>query len=137
MQLRVRRWKPALTLGAFALLLLHEPVDDVIDVRVACAETPCKPIPVALRDLFTVGDYLELPFPSRPDHRLNSQSISDLGRETRGLGSVALSRGTVNDFDGHLNVRLSRQYTASAASCPFPSYSHSVGIGLLQGWRGP
>lgn len=89
---------------AFRLLHLHEPLDDGIEVRVACAETPCQPIPTALCDLFAVSDHLELPHPSRFDHGLNSRSISDRGRETRGLGSVARSRGTVNDLDDHLGI---------------------------------
>jgi hypothetical protein len=87
------------------LSLLDQALDNNIEVRVACAEAPGKPVPSALRDFLTFRNHLELASLARLEDSFNSQSILDHGRETRGLGAIALSCGAVNDFDPHIGFK--------------------------------
>ncbi|HEV2206095.1 MAG TPA: hypothetical protein VGR36_06120 [Candidatus Acidoferrales bacterium] len=59
----------------------------------------------------TVGDHIELAELTRRAHRIDTEPLSNEGRETRDLGFGALSRGAVNDFNlriGHDPPRIYR-----------------------------
>jgi hypothetical protein len=83
----VQRWFLAL---AAALLEL---VNHAFQIRIAGAKASGKPVPAALHHCLTIGQHFKLAGLALRNHGINAQPLFNHGRETRGLGFVALSRG--------------------------------------------
>ena len=83
-----------------------ELIDQAIEIGIASAKAPRKPVPPALGYPLAISDNLELTCLSRLTHGLNIQALLDWGHETRNLGLVVLSCWAVNDLDLHLFCNL-------------------------------
>src|SRR5882757_7168777 len=76
-------------LGA-ALLYL---IDHALEIGIAGAKAPGKPIAATLDNVLAIGEYIKLAGLARRNHGLQAQPLLDQGRETRGLGLIVSSRG--------------------------------------------
>ena len=114
-------------------LLCGEMADHAFKIGITGAKTSSEPVPTALGNSFAVGDYVELAGLARGTNGVNVEALLDEGHETRDLGTVVLSRRTVNDFDLHC-VLYSNLATREAASlCGNAACSILVSDGEL-GW---
>jgi hypothetical protein len=82
-----------------------ELLDHTIEIGIAGAKAPCKPVPTALGYPLAVSDDLELTCLPRRNDGFYGEAIFDEGHETRDLGFVVLSRRAVNDLDLHYVIQ--------------------------------
>ena len=82
-------------------LSFDELLDHFFKIRVSGTKVAAEPVPAALGSFFTVDEHVELASFAWRANRFNIQTLLDEGHETRDLGAIVLSRGTVNDFDLH------------------------------------
>ena len=82
-------------------MLLHELLDQAIEIGIAGAKASCEPVSTALGYFLAVSDDLELTVLARREDGISAEAILEEGHETRDLGSVVLSRRAVNDLDLH------------------------------------
>ena len=82
-------------------MVLLEPLDHAIEIRIAGAKAPCKPVAATRGNLLAVSDHLELTGLTRHGHGIDAEALLDEGHETRDLILVVLSRRAVNDLDLH------------------------------------
>jgi hypothetical protein len=76
---------------------LFEQVDHALQIGIASAEAPCKPVSTTLGNCLTIGDHLKLTSCARCNHGCNAETLLYEGRETRDLGFVVLS-GRAGDY---------------------------------------
>jgi hypothetical protein len=100
----------------FACAVLFELLDNAFEIGIAGAQFPREPVAAALDNPLAIRDHLELTGFTRRSDGFNAQAILDEVHETRDLGFVALSRGTVNDFDFHLILQSARRIRPVAQS---------------------
>ena len=81
------------------------PYDDLLDhffkIGITGAKAPREPVSTALGNSFTVNEHVELAGFASRTNRFNIQALLNEGHETRDLGTIVLSRWTVNDFNLH------------------------------------
>ena len=82
-------------------MLLFEPRNNRFGFGITCTELAREPVSAALRYPLSIGDHFELADLARCPDGFNAQTIFDLGRETRNLGTVVLSSWAVNNLDSH------------------------------------
>jgi len=75
--------------------------DDGLEIGIAAAKAPCKPVPTALGDPLAISENLELSGLPRLKDSIHSEALLDKGHETRDLGFVVLSCRAVHDLDLH------------------------------------
>ena len=87
-------------------VLLDQQLDHAVEIGIAGAKTPRKPVPAAPGDRLAVREHVELTSRARRTDGVNVQAFLDEGHETRDLGAVVLSRRAMNDFDLHSVLRF-------------------------------
>jgi hypothetical protein len=87
----------ASALSVWPASLLKLP-DNTVEIGIAGAKLPRKPVPTAPRDYLAVRHHVKLARVPRRQDSFNPQPLLDEGHETRDLCLVVLSRRTVNDF---------------------------------------
>jgi hypothetical protein len=97
----VQRWFLAL---ASTLLEL---VNHAFQVRIPGAKASGEPVAAALHHCLAIGKNFKLAGLALRNHGVNAQPLFNHGRETRGLGFVALSRGAGTYLNLHYVSRLS------------------------------
>jgi hypothetical protein len=71
---------------------LQELLNHAIQIGIARAKAPGKPVSTALGNSLAVGNHLKLTGLARRNHGVNAEPLLDEVRETRDLGFVVLSR---------------------------------------------
>jgi hypothetical protein len=94
-------------------VLLEQP-DHAFKVRIARAEAAGEPVSAARRDGLTVGHHVELTGLAGRQNRVDIETLLDEGSETRCLGRVVLSRGTVVNLDLHFDATFIRDDSIAA-----------------------
>ena len=83
-------------------ILFGELLNHFFQVWIAGPKTPREPVSATLSNPLAVRYNVELAGLARCADHVNVQALLDQGHETRDLGTVVLSRWTVNDFDLHV-----------------------------------
>ena len=87
--------------GRSRTILFGELLNHFFQIWITGPKAPREPVSAALCNSFAVGYHVELAGLARCADRVNVQALLDQGHETRDLGTVVLSRWTMNDFDLH------------------------------------
>lgn len=100
-------------------ILFGELLNHFLQIWITGPKAPREPVSAALGNPFAVRDHVELASLARGADRVKVQALLDEGHETRDLGTVVLSRWTVNDFDLHVApflplIGIYRQSTKSS-----------------------
>jgi hypothetical protein len=82
-------------------ILFGELLNHFLQIWITGPKAPREPVSAALGNSFAVRYHVELASLTGCAGRVNIQALLDQGHETRDLGTVVLSRWTVNDFDLH------------------------------------
>ena len=91
--------------GLACTMLLHQQVDNAIELGIAGAKTPGQKVSATLGDRLAVGEHVELTGCARRTDGVNAEVVLDEGHETRDLGAVVRSSGAMDDFDLHCVLR--------------------------------
>jgi hypothetical protein len=76
-------------------------LDYAVEIRIATAKAPRKPVSTALGYRLAVSNHLELTGAARLGYRVDVKAFLDKGREPRDLGLIVVSGWAMNDFDPH------------------------------------
>jgi hypothetical protein len=98
-------WKAFRLTHCIARTALRQLLNHAIEIRIAGAKAPRKPVPAAPGNPFAIGDHIELTGLTRRNDGFHAEALLDEGRETRGLGRVVRSRWAINDLDLHCGLQ--------------------------------
>ncbi len=84
------------------MVLFGKLLDQLFEIGITCSEASREPVSAALSNSLPVRQHIELARLARPAHSVNVQSLLDQGHETRDLGTVVVSRRTMNNFHFHV-----------------------------------
>jgi hypothetical protein len=104
-------------------LALLELLNHAIEIGIAGAKAPGKPVSAALGNCLAIGKHFKLAGLARRNHGVNAEPLLDKGRETRNLGFIVLSSraGTyLNLHSGSPNLLLGGCPVAKLPKLPLP-----------------
>lgn len=82
-----------------------DPIDDGIQIRIPRTKLARDPVATTLSNFLPIHHNIKLTRPTRPQNRIDTETLLYEGHETRDLSCIIVSGRAVNDFDPH---RLSR-----------------------------